>query len=111
MEQDGGPVTIVIRHRVKPGKEADFEAWLRNIIKAASEVRVHCSERTVRCVRARCGGGRRGGADLDCATGLAGVRGGGFRGLLCLPLLREPAYPFFHPVANLCQHRRQAEVF
>ena len=34
MEQDG-PVTVVIRHRVKPGREAEFEGWLRGITRAA----------------------------------------------------------------------------
>src|SRR4051794_7567976 len=27
----GGPVTVVVRHRVKPGKEAEFEEWVRGI--------------------------------------------------------------------------------
>jgi uncharacterized protein len=35
MEQEG-PVTVVIRHRVKKGKEADFEGWLRGITAAAA---------------------------------------------------------------------------
>ena len=30
------PVTVVIRHRVRPGKEAAFEDWLRGITQAAS---------------------------------------------------------------------------
>jgi antibiotic biosynthesis monooxygenase (ABM) superfamily enzyme len=30
----GGPVTVVVRHRVKPGKEAEFEGWLRGITAA-----------------------------------------------------------------------------
>src|SRR5262245_17510441 len=34
MDQDG-PVTVVIRHRVKPGKEAEFEEWVRGITRAA----------------------------------------------------------------------------
>ena len=28
---DDGPVTVVVRHRVKPGCEAEFETWLRGI--------------------------------------------------------------------------------
>jgi hypothetical protein len=35
MDQSG-PVTVVIRHRVRPGKEAEFEDWLRGITQAAS---------------------------------------------------------------------------
>lgn len=34
MEQDG-PVTVVIRHRIKAGKEAEFEEWLRGITREA----------------------------------------------------------------------------
>lgn len=34
MDQEG-PVTVVIRHRVKPGKEVEFEDWLRGITRAA----------------------------------------------------------------------------
>ena len=30
MEQ-GGPVTVVVRHRIRPGKEDAFEDWLRGI--------------------------------------------------------------------------------
>ncbi len=37
MDQDQkGPVTVVIRHRVKSGKESEFEEWLRGITRAAS---------------------------------------------------------------------------
>ena len=35
MEQ--GPVTVVVRHRVRPGKEGEFEEWLRGITRAAGE--------------------------------------------------------------------------
>src|SRR5262245_32409243 len=31
------PVTVVIRNRVRPGKEAEFEDWLRGITQAASQ--------------------------------------------------------------------------
>lgn len=34
MDQEG-PITVVIRHRVKSGKESDFEEWLRGITKEA----------------------------------------------------------------------------
>lgn len=34
MEADG-PVTVVVRHRVRPGKEAAFEEWLRGISREA----------------------------------------------------------------------------
>lgn len=33
MEQE--PVTVVVRHRVRPGREAEFEEWLRGISRAA----------------------------------------------------------------------------
>jgi antibiotic biosynthesis monooxygenase (ABM) superfamily enzyme len=32
---EAGPVTVVIRHQVRPGKEAEFEEWLRGITQAA----------------------------------------------------------------------------
>jgi uncharacterized protein len=35
MMEGEGPVTVVVRHRVKPGKEAEFEEWLRGITRAA----------------------------------------------------------------------------
>ena len=34
MEQEG-PVTVVVRHRVRSGREGDFEDWLRGICRAA----------------------------------------------------------------------------
>jgi antibiotic biosynthesis monooxygenase (ABM) superfamily enzyme len=34
IDQDG-PVTVVVRHRVRPGKETEFEEWLRGISRAA----------------------------------------------------------------------------
>src|SRR5687767_558456 len=34
MESDG-PVTVVVRHRIRPGREAEFEEWLRGISRAA----------------------------------------------------------------------------
>lgn len=36
MSQDG-PVTVVVRHRVKPGRERDFETWMRGITEAATK--------------------------------------------------------------------------
>jgi antibiotic biosynthesis monooxygenase (ABM) superfamily enzyme len=35
MDGAEGPVTLVARHRVRPGREAAFEAWLRGIAQAA----------------------------------------------------------------------------
>jgi antibiotic biosynthesis monooxygenase (ABM) superfamily enzyme len=36
MDQSG-PVTVIIRHWVRPGKEAEFEDWLRGITQGASK--------------------------------------------------------------------------
>jgi antibiotic biosynthesis monooxygenase (ABM) superfamily enzyme len=47
MEQDG-PVTVVVRHRVRPGKEAEFEEWLRGISGAARSFEGHRSLNVVR---------------------------------------------------------------
>jgi antibiotic biosynthesis monooxygenase (ABM) superfamily enzyme len=33
--EESGPVTVVVRHRVKPGREAAFEEWQRGINQAA----------------------------------------------------------------------------
>jgi antibiotic biosynthesis monooxygenase (ABM) superfamily enzyme len=47
MEQDG-PVTVVVRHRVKPGREADFEAWQRGINAASLRFPGHMGFHVVR---------------------------------------------------------------
>ena len=40
MEQEG-PITVVVRHRVKLGKEAEFEEWRRGISQAAAQFAGH----------------------------------------------------------------------
>jgi antibiotic biosynthesis monooxygenase (ABM) superfamily enzyme len=45
---EGGPVTLVIRHRVKPGSEAAFEEWLRGISQAATRFDGHSGFNVVR---------------------------------------------------------------
>jgi antibiotic biosynthesis monooxygenase (ABM) superfamily enzyme len=47
MDPDG-PVTVVVRHRVKPGKAAEFEEWLRGISKAALQFEGHQGFHVVR---------------------------------------------------------------
>jgi antibiotic biosynthesis monooxygenase (ABM) superfamily enzyme len=47
MEQDG-PVTVVVRHRVRPGREADFEAWQRGINAASIQFPGHLGFHVVR---------------------------------------------------------------
>ena len=34
-EQDAGPVTIIIKHQTKPGREKEFRCWLKGINAAA----------------------------------------------------------------------------
>src|SRR4051812_37029165 len=34
-DSEVGPVTVVVRHRVRPGCEAEFEDWLRGISREA----------------------------------------------------------------------------
>ena len=54
--QQGGPdevVTLVVKHRIKPGHEADYEAWLRRIVRIAGERPGHLG---VDVVRTRQGG-------------------------------------------------------
>ena len=33
-----GPVTVSISRRVKPGREADYEAWLHGIVEAGHPI-------------------------------------------------------------------------
>src|SRR4051812_10287424 len=40
MDQDG-PITVVVRHRVKPGRQPEFEDWLRGITGAALQFEGH----------------------------------------------------------------------
>lgn len=47
MEQ-AEPVTVVVRHRVKPGREAEFEAWQRGINEACLKFRGHMGFHVVR---------------------------------------------------------------
>ncbi|MCW8836763.1 MAG: antibiotic biosynthesis monooxygenase [Rhodospirillales bacterium] len=35
-EKVGGPVTVAISRRVKPGREADYEQWIAGIVEAAA---------------------------------------------------------------------------
>src|ERR687888_19855 len=44
----GGPVTVVVRHRVKPGKQAEFEGWLRGISQAVLQFEGHLGLNVVR---------------------------------------------------------------
>eukprot|EP01133_Synstelium_polycarpum_P006463 gene6463-7492_t len=47
----GGPdevVTLVVKHRIKPGLEADYEAWLRRIVRIAGERPGHLGVDVVR---------------------------------------------------------------
>jgi hypothetical protein len=34
----GDPVTVLVRRRVKPGREADYEAWLKRLTAGAAEM-------------------------------------------------------------------------
>jgi antibiotic biosynthesis monooxygenase (ABM) superfamily enzyme len=47
VEQDG-PVSVVVRHRVKPGREAAFEDWQRGIIDAALKFDGHLGFHVIR---------------------------------------------------------------
>src|SRR6187200_1965028 len=47
MDTDG-PVTVVVRHRAKPGLEAEFEEWLRGISRAALGFEGHLGFHVVR---------------------------------------------------------------
>src|SRR5262245_37733526 len=47
MDQDG-PVTVVVRHRVKPGREAEFEEWLRGISQASLAFAGHLGFNVIR---------------------------------------------------------------
>ncbi len=44
----GGPVTVVLTRRVKPGREAEFEAWLEGITHAAMQFEGHLGVEIVR---------------------------------------------------------------
>ncbi|MGC6372232.1 antibiotic biosynthesis monooxygenase [Pseudomonas sp. K2I15] len=49
--QQGGPdevVTLVVKHRIKPGHEANYEAWLRRIVRIAGERPGHLGVDVVR---------------------------------------------------------------
>lgn len=41
-------VTLVVKHRIKPGLEADYEAWLRRIVRIAGERPGHLGVDVVR---------------------------------------------------------------
>ncbi|WP_313597691.1 antibiotic biosynthesis monooxygenase [Pseudomonas sp.] len=41
-------VTLVVKHRIKPGLEADYEAWLRRIVRIAGERLGHLGVDVVR---------------------------------------------------------------
>ncbi|KAA0942267.1 MULTISPECIES: antibiotic biosynthesis monooxygenase [unclassified Pseudomonas] len=41
-------VTLVVKHRIKPGREADYEAWLRRIVRIAGERAGHLGVDVVR---------------------------------------------------------------
>lgn len=47
MENDA-PITVVVRHRVKPGKVTEFEDWLRGITKAALRFEGHSGFHVIR---------------------------------------------------------------
>lgn len=48
MSIDAEPVTVVVRHRAKPGREAEFEEWLRGISRAALQFEGHLGFHVVR---------------------------------------------------------------
>jgi len=43
-----GPVTVVVRHRVKVGREAEFEEWLRGITQEALQFEGHMGFHIIR---------------------------------------------------------------
>jgi uncharacterized protein len=45
---EGGPVTVVVRHRVRPGQAAEFEEWLRGITRAMLQAEGHLGFNVVR---------------------------------------------------------------
>jgi len=45
---EGGPVTVSISRRVKPGRETDYEAWVRGVIDAASHFPGHMGVNVLR---------------------------------------------------------------
>lgn len=47
MDPDG-PVTVVVRHRIKPGLEADFEVWQRGISHASLQFPGHLGYHIIR---------------------------------------------------------------
>ena len=47
MNQEG-PVTVAVRHRVRPGREAEFEAWLKGISREAMAFEGHQGYHVVR---------------------------------------------------------------
>jgi antibiotic biosynthesis monooxygenase (ABM) superfamily enzyme len=47
MERDE-PITVVVRHRVKPGKESEFEGWRRGISLAARRFEGHLGSHVLR---------------------------------------------------------------
>jgi antibiotic biosynthesis monooxygenase (ABM) superfamily enzyme len=47
MDQDG-PVTVVVRHHIKPGRMAEFEEWLRGITQAMMQCDGHLGFNVVR---------------------------------------------------------------
>ena len=46
--QQEGPVTLAVRHRIKPGREAEFEEWLRGISREAMTFDGHFGYNVVR---------------------------------------------------------------
>ena len=38
---DGGPVTVSVSRRIKPGREADYEAWVHGVVAEASKFPGH----------------------------------------------------------------------
>jgi hypothetical protein len=48
---EGGPVTVSVRRRIKPGQEAEFEAWMHGVIQAASQFPGHLGANILRPVK------------------------------------------------------------